>query len=124
MTWGERRIVRPQASGQKLGRTPISSRNDMSGRCGRLGGLERVARGGAKPSLELHSASALRSQSSGPRLEATSSSAPLESKAALLSVVCGLVDRPVIAVPTSVGYGATLGGLTAWPECSRPARRA
>ena len=32
---------------------------------------------------------------------------------ALPSVVCGLVDRPVIAVPTSVGYGAALGGLTA-----------
>lgn len=32
---------------------------------------------------------------------------------ALPSVVCGLVDRPVIAVPTSVGYGVALGGLTA-----------
>ena len=32
---------------------------------------------------------------------------------ALSSVVAGLVDRPVIAVPTSVGYGANLGGLTA-----------
>lgn len=32
---------------------------------------------------------------------------------ALPSVVCGLVERPVIAVPTSVGYGAALGGLTA-----------
>ncbi len=31
---------------------------------------------------------------------------------ALPSVVAGLVDRPVIAVPTSVGYGANLGGLT------------
>jgi len=31
---------------------------------------------------------------------------------ALPSVVGGLVDRPVIAVPTSVGYGAHLGGLT------------
>ena len=30
---------------------------------------------------------------------------------ALPSVVAGLVDRPVIAVPTSVGYGAHLGGL-------------
>ena len=25
----------------------------------------------------------------------------------------GLVDRPVIAVPTSVGYGANFGGLSA-----------
>jgi len=32
---------------------------------------------------------------------------------ALPSVVAGLVDRPVIAVPTSVGYGAALGGLSA-----------
>lgn len=31
---------------------------------------------------------------------------------ALPSVVSGLVARPVIAVPTSVGYGANLGGLT------------
>jgi NCAIR mutase (PurE)-related protein len=30
---------------------------------------------------------------------------------ALPSVVGGLVDRPVIAVPTSVGYGAAFGGL-------------
>ncbi|MCL6450668.1 MAG: nickel pincer cofactor biosynthesis protein LarB [Acetobacteraceae bacterium] len=32
---------------------------------------------------------------------------------ALPSVVAGLVGRPVIAVPTSVGYGASLGGLAA-----------
>ncbi|MCX5912451.1 MAG: nickel pincer cofactor biosynthesis protein LarB [Deltaproteobacteria bacterium] len=32
---------------------------------------------------------------------------------ALPSVVGGLVDRPVIAVPTSVGYGANFGGITA-----------
>jgi NCAIR mutase (PurE)-related protein len=32
---------------------------------------------------------------------------------ALPSVVGGLVDKPVIAVPTSVGYGASLGGLAA-----------
>jgi NCAIR mutase (PurE)-related protein len=32
---------------------------------------------------------------------------------ALPSVVAGLVPRPVIAVPTSVGYGASLGGLAA-----------
>ena len=31
---------------------------------------------------------------------------------ALPSVVAGLVACPVIAVPTSVGYGANLGGLT------------
>lgn len=32
---------------------------------------------------------------------------------ALPSVVGGLVDKPVIAVPTSVGYGASLGGIAA-----------
>jgi len=32
---------------------------------------------------------------------------------ALPSVVGGLVDKPVIAVPTSVGYGASFGGITA-----------
>lgn len=32
---------------------------------------------------------------------------------ALPSVVGGLVDRPVIAVPTSVGYGAAFGGVAA-----------
>ncbi|MEI8310270.1 MAG: nickel pincer cofactor biosynthesis protein LarB [Verrucomicrobiota bacterium] len=32
---------------------------------------------------------------------------------ALPSVVAGLVNRPVIAVPTSVGYGANLGGIAA-----------
>jgi NCAIR mutase (PurE)-related protein len=30
---------------------------------------------------------------------------------ALASVVGGMVDRPVIAVPTSIGYGAAFGGL-------------
>jgi NCAIR mutase (PurE)-related protein len=30
---------------------------------------------------------------------------------ALPSVVAGLVDKPVIAVPTSVGYGASFGGF-------------
>lgn len=32
---------------------------------------------------------------------------------ALASVIGGLVDKPVIAVPTSVGYGANFGGLAA-----------
>lgn len=32
---------------------------------------------------------------------------------ALPSVVGGLVDRPVIAVPTSIGYGTCFGGLSA-----------
>src|SRR5271167_4115234 len=32
---------------------------------------------------------------------------------ALPSVVAGLTDKPVIAVPTSVGYGTAFGGVTA-----------
>ncbi|HEY2801557.1 MAG TPA: nickel pincer cofactor biosynthesis protein LarB, partial [Chthoniobacterales bacterium] len=32
---------------------------------------------------------------------------------ALPSVIAGLVDKPVIAVPTSTGYGASFGGLAA-----------
>ena len=32
---------------------------------------------------------------------------------ALASVVGGLVSKPVIAVPTSVGYGANLNGIAA-----------
>ncbi|MEW6585917.1 MAG: nickel pincer cofactor biosynthesis protein LarB [Nitrospirota bacterium] len=32
---------------------------------------------------------------------------------ALPSVVGGLTDRPIVAVPTSVGYGTSFGGLTA-----------
>jgi pyridinium-3,5-biscarboxylic acid mononucleotide synthase len=32
---------------------------------------------------------------------------------ALPSVVAGLLDKPVVAVPTSIGYGTALGGLAA-----------
>jgi NCAIR mutase (PurE)-related protein len=32
---------------------------------------------------------------------------------ALASVVGGLVNKPVIAVPTSIGYGANFNGLSA-----------
>ena len=32
---------------------------------------------------------------------------------ALASVIGGLVSRPVIAVPTSIGYGASMHGLSA-----------
>jgi NCAIR mutase (PurE)-related protein len=35
--------------------------------------------------------------------------------AALASVIGGLVAAPVIAVPTSVGYGASFGGIAALP---------
>lgn len=32
---------------------------------------------------------------------------------ALPSLIAGLVDRPIVAVPTSIGYGANFGGLSA-----------
>jgi hypothetical protein len=32
---------------------------------------------------------------------------------ALASVVAGLVEKPIVAVPTSVGYGASFGGIAA-----------
>ena len=32
---------------------------------------------------------------------------------ALPSVVAGLVDKPIIAVPTSIGYGASFQGIAA-----------
>ena len=32
---------------------------------------------------------------------------------ALASIIGGLVSRPAIAVPTSIGYGANFGGLSA-----------
>lgn len=49
-----------------------------------------------------------------PRLDAASTlivCAGMEG--ALPTVVAGLVDRPVIGVPTSVGYGASFGGVAA-----------
>ena len=36
---------------------------------------------------------------------------------ALSSVIGGLADCPVIAVPTSVGYGASFGGIAALCRC-------
>jgi pyridinium-3,5-biscarboxylic acid mononucleotide synthase len=52
-----------------------------------------------------------------PRLEAIQTANVLVVVAgmegALPSVVAGLVRRPLIAVPTSVGYGASFGGLAA-----------
>jgi NCAIR mutase (PurE)-related protein len=36
---------------------------------------------------------------------------------ALPSVVAGLVSKPVIAVPTSIGYGASFGGIAACWAC-------
>ena len=49
----------------------------------------------------------------GWRQEATVLIVVAGMEGALPSVVGGLVDRPVIAVPTSVGYGTHLGGLAA-----------
>ncbi|MGN0694996.1 MAG: nickel pincer cofactor biosynthesis protein LarB [Lentihominibacter sp.] len=46
-------------------------------------------------------------------MEATVVVAVAGMEGALASVLGGLTDRPVIAVPTSVGYGTAFGGLTA-----------
>jgi hypothetical protein len=46
-------------------------------------------------------------------LEANSIVVVAGMEGALASVVGGLVDRPVIAVPTSVGYGVSAGGFAA-----------
>src|SRR5216110_1658551 len=54
---------------------------------------------------------ALSAELMGNRVERVYDVAGMEG--ALPSVVGGLVDRPVIAVPTSVGYGTSLGGLAA-----------
>jgi len=44
---------------------------------------------------------------------ATASVVVAGMEGALASVVAGLVARPVVAVPTSIGYGASFGGLAA-----------
>lgn len=46
-------------------------------------------------------------------MEATVVVAVAGMEGALASVLGGLTERPVIAVPTSVGYGTAFGGLTA-----------
>ena len=38
---------------------------------------------------------------------------PASSEAWRTVLIGGLVDKPVIAVPTSIGYGASLNGLSA-----------
>ena len=49
-----------------------------------------------------------------PRLDAASVLVVVAGmEGALPSVVAGLIDKPVIAVPTSVGYGASFNGLSA-----------
>lgn len=45
--------------------------------------------------------------------EPASSSAIAGMEGALASVIGGLADCPVIAVPTSIGYGASFQGLSA-----------
>lgn len=48
-----------------------------------------------------------------PLLEANVIVAVAGMEGALASVISGMVDRPIIAVPTSVGYGASFEGLAA-----------
>ena len=49
----------------------------------------------------------------GPPTSAPGGVAGAGMEGALASVIGGLVDCPVVAVPTSVGYGANFGGLSA-----------
>ena len=65
--------------------------------------IVRLWRGGAAPSARplRHACSSQRDRCRG------------RHGGRLAERVAGLVDRPVIAVPTSVGYGASLGGLAA-----------
>lgn len=49
----------------------------------------------------------------GPLMNARCVIAVAGMEGALASVIGGLVDCPVVAVPTSVGYGASFGGLSA-----------
>ena len=53
------------------------------------------------------------SSRAGTTSPAPGSSSPSPGWRALFSVAAGLAACPVIAVPTSVGYGANLGGVTA-----------
>ena len=46
-------------------------------------------------------------------IEANAIIAVAGMEGALPSVIGGLVDRPIVAVPTSVGYGASFGGIAA-----------
>ena len=46
-------------------------------------------------------------------MQASVISAIAGMEGALASVIGGLADCPVIAVPTSVGYGASFGGVSA-----------
>jgi NCAIR mutase (PurE)-related protein len=48
-----------------------------------------------------------------PLMAARASSSDCRNEGALASVIGGLVDCPVIAVPTSIGYGASFGGVAA-----------
>jgi len=48
-----------------------------------------------------------------PHLDRLNEANAIIAVGALPSVIGGLVDRPVIAVPTSVGYGASFGGVAA-----------
>ena len=48
-----------------------------------------------------------------PDLDAGAAVVVAGMEGALPSVVAGLTRRPLIAVPTSIGYGASFGGLAA-----------
>ncbi len=56
---------------------------------------------------------AVTAETMGNRVERVFDCGVAGMEGALPTVIGGLVDRPVIAVPTSVGYGASFGGVAA-----------
>src|SRR5438093_1550828 len=75
-------------------------------------GLIVVATAGTAD-LPVAEEAALVAEALGNRVERVYDCAVAGMEGALPSVIGGLVDRPVIAVPTSVGYGASFGGIAA-----------
>ena len=69
----------------------------------------RIARGYDVGVAGLHRLTAVRAELERARCVVVAAG----MEGALPSVVAGLVSAPVVAVPTSVGYGANFGGLTA-----------
>src|SRR6266571_9422650 len=75
-------------------------------------GLVVVAAAGTAD-LPVAEEAALVAEALGNRVERVTDCGVAGMEGALPSVIGGLVDRPVIAVPTSVGYGTSLNGLAA-----------
>ena len=75
--------------------------------------MARIASGGEKSRIYLGLSVLGMGEGDRPLLLFDEIDAGLGMEGALPSVVGGLVSRPVIAVPTSTGYGASFGGIAA-----------